>query len=877
MRAVVRSSSDDIPDEEVNGLENPNILSEQANLNQQEAEDLEAAAYSKRSPLEKGPLLMSIPLQNVEEVTEVTGEEEQEPLTFAQQIALADDKVLFQARGNGKAEAWCSGAPRIPGSATTGGNSKGKAAEGASQQAGDKGKNKFQSKAPRSLPARETEAKKAAAGNKRKAPEGPAPTSKRDPKKPHRYRPGTLALREIRKYQKSTEPVVPGSRSVGSWQSSALDALLEASQDFTVGLFGDAIFCVAHGKRRTLQAKDLDLARRIRVIRDDDNNRMPLQREVEHGRSYDKREYYPDLPAGAERWKPPKQIEREEREARERERAAAQEAAQGGAETFKAAEERGKQAGEARQIDSAPPPEFFNVKIDVSATLAANAADLDGSSVYSQLYSAWRRAWQGELTPDGRVAIGVMVDFLEGPRRKAIRSAGGEDDGDRWRLRLRNIHELFLKGTARRGQGVLNGAPADSRWGAGQEGRTAFLEDAILYVLNARMEQEEWVSPPLHVIDWKTQRKQWSNEGLSEAAHQEMEVETVVAMLRKLPVFVLEGLGPYYSATQLKYATGTNSHVLTLYRFTRDAKRLGGRDREKGEPEFDGFELKGGLPLAGKADGRAAGPQPASGDWVRSRGTPRKAGETQASRRKEKRAQKSGSLEEEEADDGEGDNGERLESDYESEDDAKSVDLEADDDEMVPRFLNKKEGRDTYGPVPVRGLGDMGRGFWQDFEIPDELVMLQTNYNPELAEKFLARNNLWKASMVSRILPVVVQFNTPAEEVFFAEAVIRTAFPGLQDHGRSLHMQALQVANGAPLEATDHGTSEQLARIAWRRREERDTSETDNGLMLTEAEREWKRKRLEDQALLGERAEHEIAAAAIDYKPRGRRGGRVVV
>ena len=127
------------------------------------------------------------------------------------------------------------------------------------------------------------------------------------------------------------------------WQSSALDALLEASQDFIVGLFGDAIFCVAHGKRKTLQVKDLDLARRTRGIRDD-NDRLPLQREVEHGRSYDKREYYPDLPAGAERWKPPRQIEREEREARERERAA-QNAARGAAETSKATEERGKQAG----------------------------------------------------------------------------------------------------------------------------------------------------------------------------------------------------------------------------------------------------------------------------------------------------------------------------------------------------------------------------------------------------------------------------------------------------------------------------------------------------------------------------------------------------
>lgn len=510
----------------------------------------------------------------------------------------------------------------------------------------------------------------------------------------------------------------------------------------------------------------------------------------------------------------------------------------------------------------------------------------------------------------------------------------------------------------------MNEAPADSRWGTGQEGRTVSLEDATLYVLNARMVQEEWTAPPLHVIDWKQQRKQWSKEGLSEAAQQEMEVETVAEVLRKLPVFVLEGLGPYYSATQLKYATGTNSHVLTLYRFIRDAKRLGGRDREKGEPEFDGFELKGSLPLAGRPtgarpdpnllraigyegpllDGGAASAASGSsgaitvaaaapelvvqpGDIFGTRRAPEElakvvvrtalwkelpleetmqravyqceatggahlelrrsfirilantlngADPLAATRREEEGGRKasepkkgeesgkSGSAEKEEADDGEG-----LE-DYESEDDAGSVDLEEDDDEMLPRFLSEKEGRDTYGPVPVWGLGDMGRGFWQDFEIPDELVMIQTNYDLELAEKFLARNMVWKASMVSKILPVTIQFTTPAEEVFFAEAVIRTAFPGLQEHGRSLHMQALQVANGAPIEATDHGTSEQLARMAWRRREERET-EPDDGLMLTEAEREWKRKRLEDQALLGERAEYEIAAAAIDYK-RQKRG-----
>ena len=35
-----------------------------------------------------------------------------------------------------------------------------------------------------------------------------APASTREVKKPHRYRPGTVALREIRKYQKSTELLI---------------------------------------------------------------------------------------------------------------------------------------------------------------------------------------------------------------------------------------------------------------------------------------------------------------------------------------------------------------------------------------------------------------------------------------------------------------------------------------------------------------------------------------------------------------------------------------------------------------------------------------------------------------------------------------------
>ena len=106
-------------------------------------------------------------------------------------------------------------------------------------------------------------------------------------KKPHRYRPGTVALREIRKYQKSTDllirkgPFMKLVREIGSgnsskpgdhtgfksdlrFQSTALLALQEAAEAYLIGLFEDANLCALHAKRVTIMAKDLQLARRIR-------------------------------------------------------------------------------------------------------------------------------------------------------------------------------------------------------------------------------------------------------------------------------------------------------------------------------------------------------------------------------------------------------------------------------------------------------------------------------------------------------------------------------------------------------------------------------------------------------------------------------------
>ena len=96
-------------------------------------------------------------------------------------------------------------------------------------------------------------------------------------KKPHRYRPGTVALREIRKYQKSTELLIrklPFQRLVREiaqdfktdlrFQSSAVLALQEAAEAYLVGLFEDTNLCAIHARRVTIMPKDMQLARRIR-------------------------------------------------------------------------------------------------------------------------------------------------------------------------------------------------------------------------------------------------------------------------------------------------------------------------------------------------------------------------------------------------------------------------------------------------------------------------------------------------------------------------------------------------------------------------------------------------------------------------------------
>jgi len=96
-------------------------------------------------------------------------------------------------------------------------------------------------------------------------------------RKSHRYRPGTVALREIRRYQKSTDLLIrkaPFQKLVREiaqdlksdlrFQSTAVLALQEASEAYLIALFEDTNLCAIHAKRVTIMPRDMLLARRIR-------------------------------------------------------------------------------------------------------------------------------------------------------------------------------------------------------------------------------------------------------------------------------------------------------------------------------------------------------------------------------------------------------------------------------------------------------------------------------------------------------------------------------------------------------------------------------------------------------------------------------------
>jgi histone H3 len=123
---------------------------------------------------------------------------------------------------------------------------------------------------------KETARGKKALGSK-KATAAKAASATTGVKRAHRWRPGTVALREIRRYQKSTELLIqkaPFQRLVRElatlqkeglrFQSSAVQAIQEATESYVISLLADTNLCAIHTRRVTIQPKDVQLALRLR-------------------------------------------------------------------------------------------------------------------------------------------------------------------------------------------------------------------------------------------------------------------------------------------------------------------------------------------------------------------------------------------------------------------------------------------------------------------------------------------------------------------------------------------------------------------------------------------------------------------------------------
>ncbi|XP_067829972.1 histone H3-like centromeric protein A [Heptranchias perlo] len=152
---------------------------------------------------------------------------------------------------------------------------------GAARRRGPAPKRRSPLKAP---PVRSPQRRRSPVSPHRRPPTSPRQRPREQPSpRRRRFRPGTRALMEIRKYQKSTGLLLrklPFSRLVRevavrftrgihyNWQASALLALQEAAEAFLVLLLEDAYLCTLHAKRVTLFPKDVQLARKIRGIQE---------------------------------------------------------------------------------------------------------------------------------------------------------------------------------------------------------------------------------------------------------------------------------------------------------------------------------------------------------------------------------------------------------------------------------------------------------------------------------------------------------------------------------------------------------------------------------------------------------------------------------
>ena len=118
--------------------------------------------------------------------------------------------------------------------------------------------------------------KTTAVSKSKKAAKAAAGPKKAGAKK-FKWRPGTVALRQIKKFQKSTgtlmrkapfqrlvRELATGHKEGLRWAASAVAALQEATESYATGLLSDANLCALHARRVTLMSRDVALARRLR-------------------------------------------------------------------------------------------------------------------------------------------------------------------------------------------------------------------------------------------------------------------------------------------------------------------------------------------------------------------------------------------------------------------------------------------------------------------------------------------------------------------------------------------------------------------------------------------------------------------------------------
>ena len=104
--------------------------------------------------------------------------------------------------------------------------------------------------------------------------------AERKQRAPRKYRSGTLALKEIKWYQRTCHLLIrkaPFARLVREilltkhpkgaefrWQRAAIECLQEAAEAYLVCLFSDSYLCSLHAKRVTLMPRDMYLVKRLR-------------------------------------------------------------------------------------------------------------------------------------------------------------------------------------------------------------------------------------------------------------------------------------------------------------------------------------------------------------------------------------------------------------------------------------------------------------------------------------------------------------------------------------------------------------------------------------------------------------------------------------